>query len=216
MSRLQSAAVAVRSRNATEGAILAAAREVLADTPFQSLTMDAIAKRAFVSRTAVYFYFPNKQAVVDRLIQDAFTDMFGAAAPYLEGPPASPDPPEPADPRADLRAALAQVVKVVDRDSHLLQLAATLSGEEDRLPPAWGAYVARFFDATEARIRRDQARGIAPTDIPARLAAQALLAMVERHVTLELIVGKGNAAKSVVVLAELWYRAVYSGAPAAD
>lgn len=210
MNRLQSAAVAVRSRNATEDAILTAAREVLADTPFPSLTMDAIAKRAFVSRTAVYFYFPNKQAVVDRLIQDAFSDMLGAAAPYLDGPP-----PEPAaaDPRAELRAALANVVRVVDRDGHVLQLAATLSGEEDRLPPAWGAYVARFFDATEARIKRDQVRGIAPTDIPARLAAQALLAMVERHVTLELIVGKGNAHKSVLVLAELWYRAVYSGAP---
>ena len=37
--------------------------------------------------------------------------------------------------------------------------------------------------------------------------------MVERHVTLELIVRGGDAHTSVVVLAELWWRAVYSGAP---
>ena len=196
--------VAVQSRNATEEAILDAARAALAETPFRSLTMDAIAKRAYVSRTAVYFYFPNKQAVIERLIQRAFTDMYDAAAPYLQGR---------GDPRAELRDALSQVVRIVDRDARVLRLAARLSGEQDRLPPEWAGYVSRLLDGASARIRRDQVRGIAPTDIPARLAAQALLAMVERHVTLELIVRGGDAHTSVVVLAELWWRAVYSGAP---
>ena len=60
------------SRNATEEAILDAARDTLADTEYRRLTMDVIAKRAFVSRTALYFYFPNKRALVDRLIARAF------------------------------------------------------------------------------------------------------------------------------------------------
>ena len=54
--------LAVRSRNATEEAILDAARQTLTEVPWERLTMDAIAKRAFVSRTAVYFYFDNDQA----------------------------------------------------------------------------------------------------------------------------------------------------------
>ncbi|HEV8153515.1 MAG TPA: helix-turn-helix domain-containing protein, partial [Solirubrobacteraceae bacterium] len=54
----------VQTRNATEEAILAAAAEALKDVGFEALTMDAIARRAYVSRTAVYFYFPNKRAVV--------------------------------------------------------------------------------------------------------------------------------------------------------
>ena len=37
------------SRNATEEAILDAARDALADTDYRRLTMDTIAKRAFVS-----------------------------------------------------------------------------------------------------------------------------------------------------------------------
>ena len=76
---------AVQTRNATEEAILAAAREALAEKGFDGLTMDAIARKAFVSRTAVYFYFPNKRAVVDRLIQQAFSEMYIAASPYLDG-----------------------------------------------------------------------------------------------------------------------------------
>jgi AcrR family transcriptional regulator len=189
------------SRNATEEGILDAARDALAETAYRRLTMDAIARKAFVSRTAVYFYFPNKRAVIDRLIQRAFTDMYRAASPYLDGD---------GDPRAELRRGLARVVKVVDRDAHVLKLAAQLSGEEDRMPPQWAAYVLRFFEAATGRIERDQARGIAPSDIPPRLATQALLAMVERHITLELVQGDGDAHQSIRVLAELWWRAVYS------
>ena len=93
---------AVQSRNATEEAILDAAREALAEKGFDGLTMDAIARKAFVSRTAVYFYFPNKRAVVDRLIQHAFSEMYVAASPYLDGD---------GDPRKELRAGLARGVE---------------------------------------------------------------------------------------------------------
>jgi AcrR family transcriptional regulator len=189
------------SRNATEEAILDAAREALADTPYRRLTMDVIARRAFTSRTALYFYFPNKRALVDRLIARAFLDMYEAASPYLDGS---------GDPRAELRRGLARTVKVIDHNAHVLTLAAALSGEEDRLPPQWAPYVVRFVEGAVSRITRDQERGIAPADIPPRLAAQALLAMVERHVTLELIQGGGDAHQSIRVLAELWWRAVYS------
>jgi AcrR family transcriptional regulator len=192
------------SRNATEEAILDAARQELRDTEYRRLTMDVIAKRAFVSRTALYFYFPNKRALIDRLIMRAFLDMYEAASPYLDGT---------GDPRVELRRGLARTVRIIDRDGHVLQLAARLSGEEDRMPPQWAPYVVRFVEGATARIARDQQRGIAPTDIPPRLAAQALLAMVERHVTLELILGDGDAHQSIRVLSELWWRAVYLTPP---
>ena len=188
------------ARNATEEAIIDAAREALHEVPFRRLTMDLIAQRAFVSRTALYFYFPNKRAVIDRLIQQTFADMYEAALPYIEGSE---------DPRQELYVALSRVVEVVDRDAHVLKLAARLSGEEDHLPPEWAPHVARFFDGTAARIARDQQSGLAPADIPPRLAAQALVAMVERHVTLELLAGDGDAHKTIKLLAELWWRAVY-------
>jgi AcrR family transcriptional regulator len=193
----------VQTRNATEEAILGAAREALDEKGFGALTMDAIAKRAFVSRTAVYFYFPNKRAVVDRLIQQAFSEMYLAASPYLDG--------EGDDVRRELRTALARVVGVVNRNGGLLLLAAQLTGAQgEHLPAEWAPYIHRFTDRAEARIARDQERGIAPADIPPRLAAQALLAMVENHITREIVLNGGDAHQSIRVLAELWWRAVYS------
>jgi AcrR family transcriptional regulator len=192
---------AVRSRNATERAILDAARQAIAEERYERLTMDGIAKRAFLSRTAVYFYFDNKRAVVDRLIQRAFNDMYVAAGPYINGSE---------DPRRELRVALSRVVAVVNRDAHILLLAAHLSGREDRLPPEWAPYIHRLAEGAEERIARDQERGVAPNDISPRISAHALLAMIERHISREIVVAGGDVNESIRVLAELWWRAVYS------
>ena len=148
---------ALEPRNATEDAILAAARQALVEEPYDRLTMDGIARRAHVSRTAVYFYFPNKRAVVDRLIQQAFSDMYVASSPYLDGD---------GEPRLQLRLGLARMVSCVNPHGPVLLLAAHLSGREDRLPTEWEPYIRRFIVSAERRIRRDQERGIAPRTSP--------------------------------------------------
>jgi hypothetical protein len=91
----------------------------------------------------------------------------------------------------------------------VLQLAARLSGQMDRMPPQWEPYIVRLRNATARRIRADQQRGIAPADIPAGISANALLAMVESHVVREVVRGGSDNAATVRVLAELWWRAVY-------
>jgi AcrR family transcriptional regulator len=192
---------ALQPRNATEDAILAAGREVLKEVPFDDLRMDMIARRAFVSRTTVYFYFDNKRALVDRLIHLAFADMREAAAPYLDGA---------GEPRLELRLALTRVIGVVNANEDVLLLAAALFGQGDHLPAKWEPYIRRFVADATGRIRRDQERGIAPDDIDPGISAQALCAMVERHVTMEIIRGGRQITESVRVLSELWWRAVYS------
>lgn len=194
-------ALGQRARNGTEETILAAARQMIDNEGYPAMTIDAIARRAFVSRTAVYFYFTNKRAVVDRLIQQAFSDMYRAASVYLDGE---------GEPRRELHLGLRRVVAVVNRDAPVLLLVGYLSGVDDHLPPEWAHYIERFVAASEARIARDQERGIAPRVIPPRLSAEALLAMVERHVTLTVLRGGGDAAVHVRALAELWWRAVYA------
>jgi AcrR family transcriptional regulator len=189
------------SRNPTEDAILAAAREALLEEPYDAVTIEGIARRAYVSRTTVYFYFTNKRAVVDRLIQRAFADILDAASPYLEGE---------GDPRAELHAALAGVVAIVDRDASILRLALWLYGREDQLPAEWAPHIQRLVVAGAKRIARDQKRGLAPDDIPARTSALALSAMVERHVGMEIVRSGRDGHESIRVLSELWWRAVYS------
>ena len=125
-------AEALAPRNATEDAILAAARELLGEGSHEQVTIDRIARRAFVSRTTVYFYFANKRAVMDRLIQQAFTDMYTAGAPYFEGA---------GEPRLELRLAIARFVAVVNRNGRILMLAASLHGEHEHLPSEWEPYI---------------------------------------------------------------------------
>ena len=192
---------ALDSSNPTEDAILEAAREALRSEPYEGVTIDGIARRAYVSRTTVYFYFANKRAVVDRLIQRSFADMYEAAAPYLAGD---------GDPRVELHAALAGVVAVVDRDASILRLALWLYGREDQLPAEWAPYIDRLVVSGARRIARDQQRGLAPADIPARTSALALSAMVERHVGMEIVRSGRDGHESIRVLSELWWRAVYS------
>jgi AcrR family transcriptional regulator len=194
-------------RNETEAAILDAARAAIAQEGYDRLTMNGLAQRAYVSRTNVYFYFANKRAVVDRLVQQAFAEMLVAGAPYLDGS---------GDPRRELRIGLARVVGVVNNNAHVLLLAGKLSGAEDGLPTEWQPYVRRLVRAAERRIRSDQMRGRAPNDIDAGIASRALMAMVERHITHEVINGQQSVTESVRTLAELWYRAVYLFPPAAD
>jgi len=92
----------------------------------------------------------------------------------------------------------------------VLQLAARLSGDLDRMPPEWEPYIMRLRNAAARRIRGDQQRGIAPSDIPAGTSANALLAMVEGQVVRHVVRGSSDAGETVRVLAELWWRAVYS------
>ena len=155
-----------------------------------------------MSRTAVYFYFPNKRAVVDRLIQHAFSEMYVAASPYLDGD---------GDPRKELRAGLARVVAVVNRHARVLLLAAQLSGHRgEHLPDEWAPFITRFAERAEARIARDQERGIAPADIPARdLGPGAARDGREPHRP-RARPRPRRRDESIRVLAELWWRAVYS------
>ena len=46
---------------------------------------------------------------------------------------------------------------------------------------------------------------------PAPVAAQALCAMVERHLTIEVIRNGRDMHEAVRQLTELWFRAVYAG-----
>lgn len=51
-----------------EGRILEAARDLLAEGGAPALSMRAVASRVRLSATAIYHYFENKQALVDRVV----------------------------------------------------------------------------------------------------------------------------------------------------
>ncbi len=56
----------------TEARILDAARDLLAEGGIEALSMRAVASRVALSATALYHYFDNKEALVDRVVQHGF------------------------------------------------------------------------------------------------------------------------------------------------
>lgn len=56
----------------TEARILEAARDLLAEGGLEALSMRAVASRVGLSATALYHYFDNKEALVDRVVQHGF------------------------------------------------------------------------------------------------------------------------------------------------
>ncbi len=56
----------------TETAILEAARDLLASGGIGAVSMRAVASRVGLSATALYHYFDNKEALVDRVVQHGF------------------------------------------------------------------------------------------------------------------------------------------------
>lgn len=141
--------------------ILEATRTLLANRSINDLTIDAIAKAAGVSRTAFYFYFPTKQAVVAALL-DGLWDEFGSTHAWL------------ATDGIDHDALLEhhRLVAAVWRE-HAAILTCTTGAVLDYEPLAEWVDRAhrRLVEALAAKIERDQAAGAAPTEIaPAALA----------------------------------------------
>jgi AcrR family transcriptional regulator len=68
---------ALRDRSDTGTAILEAARDLLAETGLEALSMRAVARRVGVSATAIYHYFENKEALVRSVVDTGYQRMEG-------------------------------------------------------------------------------------------------------------------------------------------
>jgi AcrR family transcriptional regulator len=71
--------------------ILEAALEELDDKPPEKVNMRGIAEKVGVSATAIYYYFPSKEALFERIKLDAIAELDGRAAEAVgrvEGPKA--------------------------------------------------------------------------------------------------------------------------------
>jgi len=186
-----------------EAQILAATRALLAERSAADLTVDAIAKAAGVTRTAFYFYFPTKHAVVAALLAELWDD-FGASHGWFasEGPD-----------RAGLREQHRIVAEVWRRHGEILVCARGSVEYEPVLEWADRLHD-RFVTGLVGKIERDRVAGLAPDGVP----AEALAAMVwdVRDARFRAMTDLGQAAldRALDQLTEVVLRMVYGTAPA--
>ncbi len=65
--------------------ILVAARKVIAQDGFQGANLESIAREAGVSKGALYLYFPNKENLFLRALEDGFDNMVADVTRAMEG-----------------------------------------------------------------------------------------------------------------------------------
>ena len=70
--------------NGVPGDIMLAARELYETEGVAATSMAAIARKAGITRTLLYYYFPNKQAVTDAVLDDYIEDLVESVSTWNE------------------------------------------------------------------------------------------------------------------------------------
>jgi len=192
-----------RSPESAEREILEAAESFLRERPFHEMTVDEVMARTTLSRPSFYVYFPDRNHLVIRLVNDVGAEVFEMAERWLKSS---------GDPRAEIRLALDGVADVWSEHGLLLGAMSDAGRHDDEVDTAYQALLDRFIDATAEHIEDDIKAGLIEPLHP-RETARALVLMTEQY--LNATFGhdpQAPTATAVETLWTLWVRALY-GSP---
>ena len=186
----------------TRDKLLAAARRAFADLGYAKARVEDVVTRAGVGHGTFYAYFPNKQAALAALVREhAGTLQELASQPWRAG-----------DVRTSLAEVLGGLADLYDRDADMLVVWTEAAAGDAELTAVLDEvrhqFIARIARNVERAARQGLARPVDPLT-----AATALAAMAERTLFLR-AAGKEplDRDRTVEVLADLWYHALYKGA----
>jgi AcrR family transcriptional regulator len=196
-----STAPASPKRAAVQAAVLRATEQLLSEgATYADLNIERIATRAGISRTAFYFYFADKRELLMRLSEDVTDELFTQADIWYSGS---------GDPEAEIREALRNIARLYEQHGPLLRAIIEVSTYDEEVAIFWRALVARFVDASRARIIAEQEAGKSSGCDPAATAF-ALCWMAERVLYQELVQDAPVPPEDLVEsLVCIWMRTIY-------
>ncbi len=189
-------------REAVQTAVLAATEALLAEgASFADLNIEKIATRAGISRTAFYFYFKDKRELLVKLTEEVTTELYEQADVWFSGQ---------GEPREEIGQALSRVAALYAEHQALLRVIVEVSTYEEEVATFWRGLLARFIEATAARIAAEQAAGAAP-DGDGQAIAFALIWMCERTLYQQVVQQQPFEPDVFTgALVTVWMRAIYS------
>ena len=194
---------ATERRAAIEAAVLRRTEQLLGEGhSYADLNVERIARGAGISRTAFYFYFADKRALLMRLTEGVSELLYERAQVWWQE--------EGAD-TGELHAALTQIGELYNEHGALLRAIVEVSTYDDEVAVFWRAVVGRFVEATRGRIEREQAAGRADDALEAGAVAFSLVWMTERTLY-EQMVQEGPMTREALMnaLTAIWERSVFS------
>jgi len=189
-------------RQAIEAAVLQAMEELLADgATYATLSVERIARRAGISRTAFYFYFADKRELLMRLGSKLSDELYREADAWWSGAGDGPQ---------QLTAALAKVAALYRAHGPLVCAIVEVSTYDEVVGPFWHAIVERFVNASAQRIASEIGLGRADATLNPETTAFALVWMGERALY-QMVAQDGPVADDELVraLARVWIATVY-------
>ncbi len=188
-------------RRAVQAAVLAATEDLLREgASYADLSIEAIARRAGLGRTAFYFYFRDKRELLMRLTEDVNDQLFGQADVWFSGR---------GEPAQELRAALTSIAALYDEHGVLLRAIVEVSTYDEEVARFWRGLMGRFTSATRRRIEREQAEGVGAPGHPEAIAF-SLCWMTERVFYQRLVQDQPPSRDELVgALCDIWVRSVY-------
>lgn len=159
-------------RAAVESGLLQAMEDLLREGHcYTELSVEQIAARAGISRTAFYFYFNDKRHVLMRLVERVSELFFVQAERWWSG--SVPDDP------AQLREILLNVLKIWREHAPLLTAIVETAGYDDEIGAFWHGLMERFIVATRDHLE-SEARAGRGSGLDQEATAFVLVWMTER------------------------------------
>ena len=187
-----------------EARVLGATEALLGEgASYTELSIERIATRAGISRTAFYFYFHDKRELLMRLTEDVAELLYAEADAWWSGEGDGP---------TELAQALRQVIALYRDHDVLLRAVVEAAAVDDAVAGFWRSLVGRFVEASRRRIEAEQAAGrIGP--MPAHEVAFALSWMTERTCYQRLVQGGDlDDVAFTAGLVRVWTGALYGRA----
>lgn len=200
----------VRRRKPSKGdltsqAILDTAERLLAERDITEITIDELASGAGISRSAFYFHFESREAVLHLLAERILSELYTAAGAWVGRRGASPED--------DVRRAIAGTVALWRQHGPVLRAAVRARETDPDMRQFWSDIARRFITAVADQIEAERAAGIAPAGPPrAKSLATALISMNDEVFFHHSRTRKSAAADRELVdtLTTIWMRSVYA------
>src|SRR4051812_19325073 len=170
-------------RRAVQAAVLAATEDLLREgASYADLSIEAIARRAGLGRTAFYFYFRDKRELLMRLTADVNDQLYAEAETWFTGDATSSE-------------AMSRIAALYVEHAPLLRAIVEVSTYDEEIARFWRALIGRFVEATEKRV-------------DSKATAFALVWMTERSFYQQLVQEQPlDPGELVAALAGIWDRA---------
>ena len=191
-------------RRAIEADVLRATEALLGEgASYASLSIERIATRAGISRTAFYFYFADKRELLMRLAADVAEQLYREAGTWWSGE-------SDGDGAEQLAEALGKIAALYRAHGPLVCAIVEVSASDPPVGVFWRDLVGQFVSASAERIAAEQAAGRAAAALDPATTAFALVWMTERSFH-QMLVQEDPvpSCELVAALARVWRATVY-------